>query len=353
MYRAILISTIVAGAISSIVWFTYIYTVYHAVTPPTRKEIIESTSTAEIVSTSTVSSPVNTSAHKENTSTTTSIPKKIFTSSTTSNIKTPVLSTQTETSKPKVPTQTFLYTFNVTEVLEESGSSNLSSSNFFWLNSGARLEISDGIGSTIKGALTNGDPWRRAYAETNPLDTGNGLFPQNLFRLITQSLWENVDQELEFSIQKVNVLNTHDRDAFSGIFLMSRYVHSDTLYYAGIRMDGKAVIKKKYHGVYYTLAEAQLFTSSTPYDRVRFPNLIPTHTWYRMATQTITTSSGGVQIRLSFAYSLSSPLETVLITTDTGVFGPPITAEGHTGVRTDYADVLFDNYKITTLVSSL
>ena len=346
MHRVLLISTIVVLAVGSIVWLLYIYT--EAIPIPT----LEKAPDSESVSTSTLLNPVSTSSSKENTSTTTSIHQKTNASGTKTYIKEAVPKTQIEDSQPNEQTQTFLYTFNVTEVLEESGSSNLSSSQYFWLNSGAKLVISEGIGSTIRGALAMEDPWRRTYAETNPLDTDNGLFPQNLFRLITQSVWENVDQELEFSIQKVNALNTHDRDAFSGIFLMSRYVNSDTLYYAGIRMDGKAVIKKKYRGVYYTLAEAQLFASPAPYDRVRFPNLIPTNTWYRMESQTITTSSGTVQIRLSFAHSLSEPLETVLTTTDTGVFGPPITGKGHTGIRTDYADVLFDNYKITTLVTA-
>ncbi|HCC04740.1 TPA: hypothetical protein DEP58_00360 [Patescibacteria group bacterium] len=345
MHRVLLISTSVVLAVGSIVWL-----VYKSETSPTYIETQEYTPASESVSTSSPLSPYSTSSPKENTSTTTSIPRN---GGEKTDTRKAVSNTQTEDSKPNEQIQTFLYTFNVTEILEESGSSNLSSSQYFWLNSGAKLVISEGIGSTIRGALAIEDPWRRTYAETNPLDTDKGLFPQNLFRLITQSVWENVDQELEFSIQKVNALNTSDRDAFSGIFLMSRYVNSDTLYYAGIRMDGKAVIKKKYRGVYYTLAEAQLFTSPTPYDRVRFPNLIPTNTWYRMESQTITMSSGTVQIRLSFAYSLSEPLETILITTDTGIFWPPITTKGHTGIRTDYADVLFDNYKITTLVTSI
>ena len=259
-------------------------------------------------------------------------------------------STVTTSKTQKTSTQTILYTFNVAEVFEESGSSSSSASQYFWLNSGAKLIIKNGIGSTIIGELPKNDPWRRVYAQTNPLDTENGAFPQNLFRLVTQTAWENVEQELDFSIQEIHAINTHDRDAFSGIFLMSRYINSNTLYYAGIRMDGKAVIKKKLHGVYYTLAETQLFSSTISYDRISFPNLIPTNTWFRIASNTITTPQGAVQISLSFAHSQSEPLETVLTTTDTGVNWPPITARGHVGIRTDYADVLFDNYTISTSV---
>lgn len=242
----------------------------------------------------------------------------------------------------------FYYTFNVSEVFEESGSPRSSASQYFWLNSGGKLIIEDGIGSTIVGALPLNDPWRVRYARSNPLATDNGAYPQNLFRLITRQMWDNIKQELHFSMLRVNAINTSDRDEFSGIFLMSRYRDSDNLYYAGIRMDGKAIIKKKYQGVYYTLAEAQLFSSDTPFDRVSNPNIIPTGTWYKMASNVITLPSGEVYISLSFAHSLSESMTTILTTTDSGLYWPPLVKAGHAGIRTDFADVLFDDYTIDT-----
>lgn len=298
----------------------------------TTSEIVDETENP--ISTSTVTSTVQPTRPEKNTSSNTSIP-------TTTPLPHEIVKEQRD-----IP-ESFYYTFNVDEVFEESASLNSSASQYFWLNSGAKLIINEGKGSTIIGALPKNDPWREAYARSNPLDTKNGAYPQNLFRLITRKTWENIEQELHFSILQINAINTRDRDEFSGIFLMSRYIDSDNLYYAGIRMDGKAVIKKKYRGVYYTLAEAQVFSSEIPFNRVTNPNLIPTRTWYKMSSNVVTDFSGTVHISLSFAQSLTEPLTTILTTPDTGLFWPPIIQAGHAGIRTDFADVMFDEYTIS------
>jgi hypothetical protein len=252
----------------------------------------------------------------------------------------------------KTVSETFFYPFNTIEVFEESASMETSASRYFWLNSGAKLIITDGVGSTIIGPLPIDDPWRSAYAKNNPLGTENGLYPQNVFRLLTQSSWKDFEQVLDFSLLDIHAINTRDRDAFSGIFLMSRYVDSNTLYYAGVRMDGNAVIKKKYQGTYYTLAETQVFSSDIPYNRVTFPNLIPTHVWYRMMSRTETTDTGTVRISLFFSKDVFSLPKEVLVATDDGTYFPPIQHQGLAGIRTDYADVQFDNYKLTRLEPS-
>lgn len=45
---------------------------------------------------------------------------------------------------------------------------------------------------------------------------------------------------------------------------MNRCRDADNLYYVSIRMDGYAIIKKKYEGIYYTFAYAKIFPSEDP-----------------------------------------------------------------------------------------
>jgi hypothetical protein len=238
----------------------------------------------------------------------------------------------------------FLYTFNAAGVVHETGSMNESSSPYFWLNSGAKLIIKDGIGSTVLGALSSKDRWYTMYNKSSSVDTDGGKYPQNLFRLVTRSKWDNNAQEIKFNIASVNLTNTPNRDGYSGILLMSRYLDGDNLYYAGIRMDGKAIIKKKYKGTYYTLATKQVFSGT--YNKTSNPNLIPEDKWMRLKSAVKTQSDGSVDITLSLDRG-NGVYETILSAKDTKANGGgTINTEGYVGVRTDYMDVLFDNYRI-------
>lgn len=245
-------------------------------------------------------------------------------------------------------TADFHYRFAVDGVLNESGSSAEASSPYFWLNSGGRLILDDHVGQTQQGPLPANNPWRLLYNQNNPLDTDNGYFPQNLFRLITKSTWGNVAEQVRFNIRRMNLTDTPNRDGYSGILLMSRYQSGQTLYYAGLRQDGKSVIKKKVNGTYHTLAMDEVWPGS--YHRLTNPNLIPERQWMglKMTTDNV---PGGVKVSLYLDENDNGQWERLLEVTDTNGTGglSAITGSGSAGIRTDYMDVIFDNYKLRNL----
>lgn len=240
----------------------------------------------------------------------------------------------------------FTYSFSVAGSLAETGSMQQSSSPYFWLNSGGRLVLKDGTGRTVSGELPSTDPWRLAYSLANALDTDDGYHPQNLFRLLTRSSWRNVETKLSFRINETNLSTTPNRDGYSGILLFSRYTDGNNLYYAGIRQDGGAVIKKKRNGSYSTLASAQVFGTAGSYDRDSNPNLIPQHAWMRLKLRTQNMSDGSVTIDLYLDRENDGSYVKILSATDRT---EALRESGHIGVRTDYMDVEFDNLVVTRL----
>ncbi|HYD93439.1 MAG TPA: hypothetical protein VEB18_03245 [Candidatus Paceibacterota bacterium] len=243
----------------------------------------------------------------------------------------------------------FSYSFSTNGTLHETGSMDESSSPYFWLNSGGKFVLQDGTGSTVAGSLPLTDLWHRLYAAANPLDTDDGAHPQNLFRLLTRSTWRNVEQKLSFRIDAVHTTDTPNRDGYSGILLFSRYTDNNNLYYAGIRHDGSAVIKKKYNGTYYTLASAQVFGNASEYDRDTNPNLIPEDRWMRIKVRTVNQSDGSVTVDLYLDRENDGSYAKILSATDTGTQGKALRSSGSIGIRTDYMDVRFDNFVATKL----
>ncbi|MFZ2886238.1 MAG: hypothetical protein WA021_00280 [Minisyncoccia bacterium] len=239
----------------------------------------------------------------------------------------------------------FGFSFNSPGTLYETGSESESSSPYFWLNSGGKLLIQNGIGKTVQGSLTTLDPWRVMYSSMNPLDTGSGYNPQNTLRLVTRSDWQNVEETLQFNIKKTNLTNTPNRDGYSGIFLMGRYGNSDNLYYAGIRHDGAAVIKKKINGTYYTLVQKQVFGAEGDYNKTTNPNLIPNNKWMGLRARFTNQSDGSVKIQLLLDKNNSGTWTTVLTATDKSTGGTPLKNAGALGIRTDFMDVEFDNFR--------
>lgn len=257
----------------------------------------------------------------------------------------PGLAPRAEAAEARKVSSPFLYTFNVDGILHETGSMSESSSPYFWLNSGGKLLIKNGTGSTILGALSSSDRWAKLYKSSSSVDTDQGKYPQNLFRLLTRSKWNNASQEIRFKIDSVNKTNTPNRDGYSGILLMSRYLDGNNLYYAGVRMDGGAVIKKKYNGKYYTLASKKQVFPGT-YNKSSNPNLIPEDKWMRLKSDARTQSDGSVIITLSLDRG-NGKFETLLTVKDTKANGGgTLTKDGYMGFRTDYMDVIFDNYRI-------
>lgn len=263
----------------------------------------------------------------------------------------PLTSTASTTSPPKQRERlpgSFWYAFNTTEVLEESFREGDSASPYWWLSSGGELLLGEGIGRTLQGAAYTDSRWRREYAADNPLDSGNGFYPQNLFRLVSRSTWQDADQRVRFRIDRVNMTDTPNRGEWSGIFLMSRYQNPDTLYYGGIRMEGMVVIKKKYKGTYHTLGQKRLF-SGPPYHRDLNPTIIPDG-WMGLRTVTRTTESGTVMVELFVDRANTGVWERLLVVHDTNAGGAPaITQAGRVGIRTDYMDASFDDYAINEL----
>jgi len=243
-------------------------------------------------------------------------------------------------------TTSFFYSFNADGILQEAGNMEESTSRYFWLDSGGKLPIKNGIGSTVIGELSALDKWRLAYLKSSAVDTDNGYHPQNLFRLIARVRGDNVRAESLFRIVKDNFSASPNRNASNGLLLMMRYQDYKTLYYAGVRVDGTAVIKKKYQGTYYTMAQKKIFSGT--YAQGSAANLLPHNEWLSLRAETSTNADGSVVVRLFMKRSNESTWTKLLESRDASQYGgtPPITAAGYLGIRTDFMDVEFDSFRI-------
>jgi len=255
----------------------------------------------------------------------------------------------TATATPQ-PTATpggvsFSDSFNVDETIEEAGSMAESSSPDWWVNSGGRFIKGGGAGHTIHGDLPANDRWRIAYAQSNPVDTDDGYHPQNIFRLVTRTRWKNFDQQVHFRIDRINMSTSPNRNASNGVLLFNRYQDSQTLYYAGVRVDGAAVIKKKVAGKYTTMAHGGIFPGYGTYNVTNKPNLIPENQWIGIRTLVTTNPDGSVDVQL--LVDQGSGWNVALDAVDTGATGgAEVTADGYGGIRTDFMDADFENYSI-------
>ncbi len=242
----------------------------------------------------------------------------------------------------------FAASFATTGTVEEANTMSNSGSADWWVNSGGRLISSNGAGKTVQGSLSSNDPWRVAYAASNPLDTDQGYHPQNIFRLVTRGRWRNFRQEAFFRIAATNLSASPNRAGHNGILFFERYQSGDTLYYAGIRVDGAAVIKKKLAGTYTTLAYLKIYPGT--YHAATSPNLLPVGEWIGMRTEVEDIPGGGVSIRLFVSDpSLGEGWTEVLDAVDTGTSSPAILNDGYAGVRTDFMDVELDDYEASPL----
>jgi hypothetical protein len=247
---------------------------------------------------------------------------------------------------PAPVTSPFVYGFDVPGVLEEAGAMGTSSSGYWWLSSGGRFLL-DGLGETLHGALPSADYWRLYYASTNPVDTDSGYHPQNILRLVTRSRWRNFRQQVYFRIDRDNLSSSPNRNASNGIFLMNRYQDQNNLYYAGVRVDGGAVIKKKKAGSYSTLAYAPVFPGV--YDRDSNPSLLPKNVWMGVTSEILDNPDGTVRIRFHVNTG-DGVWRLILDTVDDGhLGGAPFLQDGYAGLRTDFMDVAFETYLAKTL----
>ena len=230
-------------------------------------------------------------------------------------------------------------------LLVEAGSETESAEPRWWLSSGAYFDSSSGAGSTILGRLPADDPWRVLYARTNPLDTEDGYRPQNIFRLVNRGIWQEGTQEVFFQIRATNLTDSPNRAGHNGILFFSRYLDSQNLYYAGIRVDGRAVIKRKRAGAYVTLASTTVFGSSAPYDRWANANVLPVGRWFGLRSSTTSSESGAARVTLEVLDAARDPDWRIVLQVEDAA---PLDAAGRGGIRSDFLDVEFDGYRITT-----
>ncbi|MBI2023999.1 hypothetical protein HYT00_01250 [Candidatus Giovannonibacteria bacterium] len=243
----------------------------------------------------------------------------------------------------------YFYNFNVAGTLEEASPMNSSTSPYWWLNSGGLMYLKDGVGQTVQGNLASTNKWRLLYASSNPVDTDNGYHPQNLFRLVTRNKWQNFSQQAYFKITRNNLSASSNRNQSNGFLLMNRYAaDGQTLYYAGIRVDGYAVIKKKYFGSYTTLKLNKIFPGT--WDRNTHPNLITENDgynkWYGLKTVVQNMHDGRVHIQL---YLDSGRTGTWKLVADAYDTSSVISGSNYAGIRTDFMDVIFEDYKMVNL----
>lgn len=242
----------------------------------------------------------------------------------------------------------FIYSFNVNEVLAESGNMRESPSPYWWLNSGGIMKIEDLRGSTNIGELDSLSKWRLLYKISNPEDTDDGYHPQNIFRLVSRNTWQDFSTQSYFKILKDNLSESSNRNASNGILLMLRYQDGDNLYYAGLRVDGTAIIKKKIDGEYFTLAQKQIFDGF--YDREKNPNLLPKNVWLGVRGE-IKNQNGFVAIKLFVDTKEDGKWVEILEARDmdSSPNKEPIYDSGFSGIRTDFMDVEFKDFRITKI----
>ncbi|MGH7898561.1 MAG: hypothetical protein ACREQQ_11450 [Candidatus Binatia bacterium] len=239
----------------------------------------------------------------------------------------------------------FVDLFAVTTSLEEAGSITESASPNWWVNSGGRFIQGGNVGATIRGELPAADRWRLAYLIANPVDTDDGYHPQNVFRLIQRQLWTNGHQRVYFRVRETNLSASPNRNASNGVLLLNRYLDSQNLYYAGIRVDGAAVIKKKVGGQYFTLAYLKILPGT--YHPTNNPNLLQKDQLIGIESRVSTNDDGSVTVALWIDRLDGGGWQLAMEAVDRGTLGgPPITAAGHGGIRTDFMDVEFQSYRI-------
>jgi len=246
---------------------------------------------------------------------------------------------------------TFVENFNkkTSRKIEETGKMSQSSNKNWWVDSGGWMEISSGTGKTIEGDLSADNKWAKLYKESNSKDTDNGAHPQNIFRLVTRDKWQNFRQQAFFRINKINLSASDNRNESNGFLLFNRYQDGDDLYYAGLRVDGYAVIKKKIKSDYHTLASEKVYKGGD-YNRDTNPNLLPVGQWIGLKSVVETNSSGDVDITLYYKKGRNTKgWKQIAHCVDKGQKGDQITDPGYGGIRTDFMDVEFDKYKITDL----
>lgn len=248
----------------------------------------------------------------------------------------------------------YVYNFATNGVVNQTSSSLASTSPFWWVPSGGKLVLSGGVGSTITGTVPSSDPWYAYYAANKPVQTDVGAHPQNVFTMFFRQPFSTVSQEIYVKKVADNLGNTVNRAAYNGVSLYLRYIDDRNLYYAGIRADGYAIIKKQVNGVYQTLSYQKVFPGI--FDPASKPTLIPTGVWIGVKAACATNSAGVPRISLYIDNGKTGTWSLVAEAFDDPIkYGPIVNGAGLVGVRTDFTDIQFDDFRVASVgqVSSL
>jgi hypothetical protein len=115
------------------------------------------------------------------------------------------------------------------------------------------------------------------------------------------------------------------------------------LYYAGLRVDGSVVVKRKYNGGYVTLLILP-YLNGPIYDKEYNPSLIPKDVWIGLRMETENLKTEGVKIRLCLDVGRTGSWQCPLEVVDRE--GASLKKSGSAGIRTDFMDVEFKDYLI-------
>ena len=119
----------------------------------------------------------------------------------------------------------------------------------------------------------------------------------------------------------------------------------NNLYYAGVRVDGEAVIKKKINGKYYILGEVQIIPGDL-YDRKNNPSLLPLNTWIGIKSEISDVSKDETRVKLYTDIGRTGNWTLALDVIDNSLGGKNLKGKGYTGIRTDFMDVKFDDFEV-------
>lgn len=237
----------------------------------------------------------------------------------------------------------FSYDFRTNGTLDEAKGSASSWSPYWWVASGARLVISNGIGQTLAGDLPASDKWNQYYAKANPTATDIGKHPQNIFQMFLREKALNPSEQIYIKETSDNLSNSANRKAWNGVSLLLRYIDDNNYYYAGIRADGGVVIKKKVDGAYQTLAYKKVLSGT--YNSATAPNLIPKGVWIGLRAVISGDASDNPKISLYMDQGKTGTWQLVAeAVDDLNKYGKTITSSGLVGIQSDFADVQFDDF---------
>lgn len=242
--------------------------------------------------------------------------------------------------------QKFTDSFDRTYRLDNTSTMESSENPDWWLSSGGTFIVNEGLGHTLQGELSSDSRLFKSYMRPN---ADFGTHPQNIFRLVTRTKWYNLRQEVYVRILKIHPSSADDRNQSNGIFLFNRYADQDNIYYTGIRVDGAAVIKKKVHGTYYTMAYKAIIDGK--YDRDKTPNLLPLNEWIGIRSEVHDMADHRVEIKFYVKFAEDQDWTLALSAIDDGQSygGGSFLQAGHAGIRSDFMDLEIDNYAIIAL----